>query len=63
MSSFYDSYDIFAADIPSFNVEGQRKKGTFVGCIFTVLAGIILSLSLALQFSVDNTTTSTYLHW
>jgi hypothetical protein len=33
----YDRYDIFGVDVPSFHIEGSKRIGSIVGCVFTML--------------------------
>jgi hypothetical protein len=40
----FDRWDMFSTPMPHFNIEGNKKVGTSIGCIFSVL---MISLCLA----------------
>ena len=63
MHSFYDSYDFFAAPMPTFNMQGKPKRGTFLGCLLTFIAGIILVGALAIRLLHTEASTSNYFKW
>ena len=37
IGNIYDRYDLFAAEIPRFHLEGFSKIGTRIGCFFSIL--------------------------
>ena len=39
----FDDYDMFAAPMPAFNIEGKTQVGSCVGFTLTVLLWVIMS--------------------
>jgi len=44
IGNVYDKYDLFARNIPSFHIEGQRRIGSCIGCCLTVLLTTLVVL-------------------
>ena len=42
IGNFFDRWDYFSESMPQFNMEGKKKVGTLVGCIYTVLLLLII---------------------
>ena len=55
----FDRYDVFSAPMPTFNIKGNQKKGSPLGCFLTTIAVVILVGSVAMRLLTDEGRTST----
>ena len=42
IGTFFDRRDFFAQKVPSFNMEGQDRVGTSIGCIFSTIMAVCI---------------------
>ena len=41
--TFLDTFDLFAGEMPKFNIEGKKRVGTCFGLLLTLILSIVMT--------------------